>query len=108
MRQITLSTVQYPTETKALIHLQEHVPRINGPKSFRAQNEPTMGLVIDRFMREERIHDVLKQKPGETTITDGISYSTAAGYRSYIRNHIEQKWAHGVRAGAKIDHMAPR
>jgi len=94
MRQITLSTVQYPTETKALIHLQEHVPRINGPKSFRAQNEPTMGLVIDRFMREERIHDVLKQKPGETTITDGISYSTAAGYRSYIRNHIEQKWAH--------------
>jgi hypothetical protein len=42
MRQITLSTVEYPTETKALIHLQEHVLRINGPKAFCAQNEPTL------------------------------------------------------------------
>jgi integrase len=93
MRQITLSTLEYPTETKALIHLQEHVLRINGPKAYRAQNEPTLGLVIDRFLKEERIDDILKQKPGETTITDGISYSTAAGYRSYIRNQIEPRWA---------------
>ena len=93
MRQITLSTAEYPTETKALIRLQEHVLRINGPKAYRAQTVPTLGLVIDRFMKEERIDDILKQKPGMTTITDGISYSTAAGYRSYIRNHIESRWA---------------
>ncbi len=92
MRQITLSTLEFPTETKALIHLQEHVLRINGPQAYRAQNQPTLGLVIDRFMREERIDDILKQKPGETKITDGISYSTAAGYSSYIKNHIEPRW----------------
>jgi integrase len=94
MRQITLSTLEFPTETKALIHLQQHVLCINGPKAYRAQNEPTLGLVINRFMKDERISDILKQKPGETTITDGISYSTAAGYRSYIKNHIEPMWAH--------------
>ena len=93
MRQISLSTVEFPTETKALIHLQEQVLRINGPQAYRAQSVPTLGLVIDRFIKEERIDDILKQKPGVTTITDGISYSTAAGYKSYIRNHIESRWA---------------
>jgi integrase len=49
---------------------------------------------LARFLRDERISDILKQKPGETTIKDGLSYSTPAGYRSYIRNHIELKWEH--------------
>jgi integrase len=93
LRQITLSTLEFPTETKALIHLQELVLRINGPQAYRAQNAPTMGLVIDRFIKEERIEEILKQKPGVATITDGISYSTAAGYRSYIKNHIKPKWS---------------
>jgi integrase len=93
LRQMTLSTIEFPTETKALIHLQEHVLRINGPKAYRAQTLPTLGLVIEKFMKEERINDILKQKPGVATITEGISYSTAAGYKSYIRNHIESRWA---------------
>jgi integrase len=93
MRQISLSMLEYPTETKALIHLQEHVLHINGPQAYRAQTVPTLGLVIDRFMKEERIDDILKQRPGVATITEGISYSTAAGYKSYIRNHIESRWA---------------
>jgi len=92
MRQITFSTLEFPTETKALIHLQEHVLRINGPKAYSAKHVPTLGLVINRFMQEERIAEILKQKPGEVTILDGISYSTAAGYRSYLRNYIEPRW----------------
>ena len=101
LRQITLSTLEFPTETKALIHLQEQVLRINGPKAYRAQTAPTLGLVIDRFLKEERIDDILRQKPGVTTITDGISYSTAAGYRSYIKNHIEPRWARTPLAAVK-------
>jgi integrase len=73
--------------------VQELVLRINGPRKYREQNVPTMGVLINRFMEEERIADILKQQPGMTTITDGISYSTAAGYRSYIRNYIEPRWA---------------
>jgi len=93
MRQITLSTLEFPTETKALLHLQEQVLRINGPESYRAQKSPTTGLVIERFMKEERIEEIVKQKPGEVTITDGISFSTASGYRSYIRRYIRPKWS---------------
>jgi integrase len=92
MRQITLSTLEYPTETKALVRLQEELLRINGPEAYRAQNKPTLGLVIDRFSSEERLEEILKQKPGETTITDGFSYSTAAGYRSYLTKHVKPKW----------------
>lgn len=101
MRQITLSTVQYPTESKALVRLQEDVLRINGPQAYRAQQHPTLGLVIDRFILEERIEDIVKQKPGETTITDGISYSTARGYRSYIANHIKPQWGSTLLAEMK-------
>jgi integrase len=92
LRQLTLSTLEYSTETKALVRLQEDVLRINGPKTYRQENNPTMGLVIDRFSKEERIEDILKQKPGETTITDGFSYSTAAGYQSYLKRHVKPKW----------------
>src|SRR5580698_11506841 len=56
-RQITLSTLEYPTESKALLHLQETVLRINGAQAYRAQNKPTLGLVIERFNKEERIED---------------------------------------------------
>jgi len=101
MRQLTLSTLEYPTEAKAMIRLQEDVLRINGPQAYRAQNKPTMGLVIDRFMTEERIEDIVKQKPGETTITDGISYSTAASYRSFLKKHIRPRWANTSLAAVK-------
>ncbi|MFZ0745121.1 MAG: site-specific integrase [Terracidiphilus sp.] len=91
-RQITLSTLEYPTETKALVRLQEELLRINGPQAYRAQSQPTLGLVIDRFMRDERIEDIVKQKPGEIVITDALSYSTARGYRSYITRHVKPRW----------------
>jgi integrase len=44
-------------------------------------------------MKEERIEDIVKQKPGETTPTDGLSYSTARGYRSYLTRHVKPKWS---------------
>jgi hypothetical protein len=46
MRQITLSTLEYPTEAKAMIRLQEDVLRIKGPQAYRAQNQSTLILVI--------------------------------------------------------------
>jgi integrase len=76
MRQITLSTTEYPTERKARIALQAQLLKINGPEAFKAHNEPTFGVVIDRFIQEERLVEILAQRPGEVTITDGIAYST--------------------------------
>jgi integrase len=105
MRQMSLSTIEYPTKADALLRVQELVLRINGASKYREQSVPTMGLVINRFMDEERIADILKQKPGVTTITDGISYSTAAGYRSYLKNHIEPRWARIPLSGVKAQEI---
>src|SRR5580698_11673046 len=58
MRQISISTLECPTETKALLRLQELLLKINGPQSYREQNKPTVGLLIDTFMKEERIDDI--------------------------------------------------
>lgn len=101
MRQLTLSTREFPTESKALIRLQELVLRINGPEAYKEQNKPTVSLLIDRFMREERIEEILKQKPGEFVKVDGLSYSTAAGYRSYFKRHIRPRWGSTALADVK-------
>jgi len=58
-------------------------------------------MVIDRFMKEERIEDIMKQQPGETTITDGFSYSTAASYRSFLKKHIRPRWGDTSLAAVK-------
>lgn len=92
LRQVTLSTLEYPTESKALVRLQEDLLRINGPEAYRAQSNATLGLVIDRFSSEERLEEIVKQQSGQTTICDGLSYSTARGYRSYLRRHVKPKW----------------
>jgi integrase len=92
MRQKTFSVRDYPTESKMRRRLQEEKLRINDPESFREHNRPTFGLVLDRFETEERLEAIVKQPTGESTITGGFSWSTAAGYRSYIRTHVRQKW----------------
>ena len=92
MRQITLSTLEFPSEKKALVHLQADVFRINEPKAFKAHNKPTLGLIIDKFSTEERLEEIVTQPPGEALILDGFSWSTAAGYRSYLKRHVRPKW----------------
>jgi integrase len=91
-RQITLSATQYPTEKKARVALQAQLLMINGPEAFKAHNEPTFGVVIDRFIQEERLVQIMAQPPGEVTITDGIAYSTAAVYSSFLSRHIRPRW----------------
>jgi integrase len=96
MRQITLSTKKYPTETKVRVALQSQVLKINGSETFKAQHEPTFGIVIDRYIQEERLEEIMAQRPGEVTITDGLSYSTAAVYTSFLTRHIRPKWGSKV------------
>jgi len=91
MRQLTLSVTQYPTEKKARVALQEQLLRMNGADAFRAHVEPTFGVVIDRFVKVERLSEILAQSPGEVS-GNGLAYSTAAGYTSYINRHIRPRW----------------
>jgi hypothetical protein len=92
MRQKTFSVRDYPTRAKMLLHPQHEKLRINDPESFREHNKPTFGLILDRFETEERLEAIVKQPTGESTVTGGFSWSTAAGYRSYIRTHVRPKW----------------
>jgi integrase len=93
IRQKTLSVLEYPTETKARIRLQEEVLRINGPESFRAHVKPTLGVVIEKFKTEERFEEILDSSPGTEISPDGMSYSTVAGYSSYLTKHVEPRWS---------------
>ena len=72
--------------------MQAQLLKINGPEAFKAHNEPTFGVVIDRFIQEERLVEILAQPPGEVTITDAIAYSTAAVYTSFLTRHIRPRW----------------
>jgi integrase len=101
LRQMTLSTLEYPTETKVRIALQSKLLELNGPVSYRKENKPTFGLVIDRFIESERLIEILAQPPGQVTITDGVAYSTASGYVSYLRKHILPRW--GTALVAEMD-----
>jgi hypothetical protein len=85
---MTLSTLEYPTETKVRIALQSKLLELNGPASYRKENKPTFSLVIDRFIESERLVEILAQPPGQVTITDGVAYSTASGYVFYLRKHL--------------------
>ena len=73
--------------------LQEEVLRISGPESFRAHVKPTLGVVIEKFKTEERFEEILKMPPGSEVSSDGMSYSTVAGYSSYLTKHIEPRWS---------------
>ena len=101
LRQMTLSTLEYPTETKVRIALQSKLLELNGPASYRKENKPTFSLVIDRFIESERLIEILAQPPGQVTITDGVAYSTASGYVSYLRKHIRPRW--GTTLVAEMD-----
>ena len=91
IRQVTMSTAQYPTEAKARRALQEKVAEING-RSKPVEQSVLFGKVIDRFVEKERLEEIVAQMPGETTVKT-MAYSTAVGYRSYLENHVRPKWA---------------
>jgi integrase len=106
MRQITLSVLEYPTESKARLRLQKEVLRINGPESFRAHVKPTLGVVIEKLKTDEHFEDILQMPPGAEVSPDGLSYSTVAGYSSYLTKHIEPRWSSVILTDIKPLHVS--
>jgi integrase len=91
MRQKTLSTLQYPTETTARRALQAQLLGINGNESYIAQRSPTFGTVLDKFIAEERLNEIKARRPGEV-VDDGLKFSTTTGYLSVIKQHLRPTW----------------
>ncbi|MHB1938502.1 MAG: tyrosine-type recombinase/integrase [Acidobacteriaceae bacterium] len=92
MRQITLSTVEYQTETAARRALQALLLKINGSEAYIAQRSPTFGTVLDKFITDEHLKEIKAQRPGET-VEDGLKFSTTVGYLSVIKVHLRPSWS---------------
>ncbi len=92
MRQVTLSTVEYQTETAARRALQALLLKINGSEAYIAQRSPTFGTVLDKFITDERLKEIKAQRPGET-VDDGLKFSTTVGYLSVIKVHLRPAWS---------------
>jgi integrase len=91
MRQMTLSTLEYPTETAARRALQEELLRINGSEAYIAQRSPTFGTVLDKFIGDERLKEIKAYRPGDI-VDEGLKYSTTTGYLSVIKQHLRPEW----------------
>ena len=91
MRQVTLSTVEFPTETTARRALQAKLLDINGSEAYIAKRSPTFGTVIDRFIAEARLKEINARRPGEF-VDEGLKFSTTVGYLSVIKCYLRPDW----------------
>jgi integrase len=91
LRQKTLSTVEYPTKAKALEALAPLVLKVNGRTTFVAEQKPTLGLVLDKFIESERLKEIVENTDAPVD-PDALHYSTAVSYLSMIERHIRPRW----------------
>jgi len=92
MRQITLSTVEFSTETSARRALQAKLLEINGSEAYLAQRSPTFGTILDKFIAEEHLKEIKARRPGEIVDDEGLKFSTTIGYLSVIKCHLRPDW----------------
>ena len=86
------STEQFPTQTAVERHLESFVLKLNSDNPTLAVQEPTFDALLDRFIREERLLEIKKVRPGESCDNVGeLSYSTASSYLSVIKR-VRAKW----------------
>ena len=85
-----LSCEQFPSQAVVERHLEAFVLKLNCENPILAVHEPTFGAVIDRFIDEERLLEIKKQRPGEHC-DHGLSYGTVSSYLSVLK-HIRAKW----------------
>ncbi len=89
--QLTLSTAHYPTETHARRALQRFVAELNQDHPSGSVVERTLGMLIDRFVMDERLLEIRAQSPGEASI-EGLQYSTACSYLSILEGRLRPQW----------------
>ncbi len=93
MRQMTFSVLEYPTAAKhgfackkkccALTGRNPSAPMSNQPWELSSRNSKPRSALKKSF----------KSPPGAEVSPDGMSYSTVAGYSSYLTKHIEPRWS---------------
>jgi integrase len=81
---------QYRTESDALRAAEALRLKVNEEAAL--DHTITFGALVDRFIDDERLLDVIAQPPGVTR-SSGLRYSTACSYLSVLNGHIKPRWA---------------
>lgn len=85
------STVTHPTKRAVMKAVQPILLRVNGCDAYCMREQPTFGVLIERFIQEERIREIVAQEVGAAD-GEGLKYSTALGYLTNLRRHILPRW----------------
>jgi len=94
LKQLTLSTAQYPLEAQARRAVERLLIKLNAESpSSSLIAESTFGALIDRFIERERLLEIRKQRPGQTMV-EGLQYSTACSYLTILERHIRPHWGY--------------
>lgn len=91
-RQMTLSTVDFPTEAAAWRHLEALVWRLNTDTPQNATKQLTFGALCDLFIANEHLEEIAKLKSGEPNTVGELRVSTARSYLQIINSHIRPEW----------------
>lgn len=89
-RQKTFPLSEYPNMASVKIATQSLVFSLNDAASM-TKSTP-FGLVVERFIVDERLREILAQPVGSIT-EKGLAYATANRYMSTFRVHILPRWA---------------
>jgi integrase len=101
-RQITLSTVDFPTEAAVWRHLEALVWKLNTDSPKNATKQPTFGALCDLFIADEQLEEIANLKSGEANTIGELRVSTARGYLQIINGHIRPEWG-----GRTLDNVKP-
>jgi integrase len=83
-------------------HLKPFLARLNSAGLRNSVVDPTVDDLIDEFVAEERLLEIMKRKPGERAESkDELAYSTASSYLSLCKR-VREKWG-----ATKLDDFSP-
>jgi integrase len=100
-KQMTLSTVEFSTETQVRRHVQALLFKLNAEKPQSVTEELTFGALADLYVEDEHLQEISDLKSGEPNKFGGLKVSTARGYLQIINLHIRPKWGTTRLSGMK-------
>lgn len=82
----------YQTKADAQRYFETFVIALNSDRPVGRVNAPTLGTLLDRYIREEQLMEIKDRRPGHRSDNkESMSYTTAVSYLSVSRR-IRQKW----------------
>lgn len=93
---------RFPEKSDIERQLVPFLARLNSVDAKEIVLDPTVGDVLNQFIAEERIEEILKRKPGERAASkDELAFTTCTSYSSLL-NRVRMSWG-----DVKLDEFCP-